>query len=88
MGGGIWCAASGMLSSWDPCMFGSHKWGPGHLSCLPILISLLLPQPRPVRAGQSCQEEAAGGESTWMGSYYLELSSPLSLDPYDCSSFL
>lgn len=63
-GGGAWCTASGMLSSRGPCMFGSHRQGPGQLSCLPVPISLY-PQPRPVRVGQSRQEEAAGGESPW-----------------------
>ena len=55
-----------------PACLGGHWQGPGRLSRLasPLLlvpVSLLRPQPGPVRVGQSCQEEAAGGESAQTG---------------------
>lgn len=76
-----------------PACLGGHWQGPGHCSRLasplfPIPVSLLRPQPRPVRVGQSCQEEAAGGESTQAPKAW---SCPPSLTrprPYDGSPFL
>ena len=66
--GGSWCVVSGVLSPWDPCMFGrslAGAWPPlmSGLSVLPHSHLPPCPQPGPVRVGQSCQEEAAGGES-------------------------